>query len=446
MSLTQTAIEILSNLYGQSVASGSFSADSPHTHTKGKTITPPIRGRAKEEKRLGPIDIELKRQAKAALGRLHRRISRKMKDSGQSGDGKTMRVTKKNHKSRLGHDWYQDPNGSHVYQHHSNSNEAILQKIKRLKESLRALTITEETPAYGHEGRAARDAKIAFAARRLEKRAMNKPTLPSWGSGKPIKQSYREGSIAKVGRDLKPNQAIPVRMTARGMIGKHTGSGEPDAWVHNHPENGVVLSREKPETAKVMVAKPKTKIRKRQQNRQPNRLIAALRGLVGSSTSPSTYGANKIKSESYQNTPSNREIGTDSLTDTYASETPGQGGKCKKCRCKKCICKHIREIKEAKKKSRCWKGYKPTPGKKPYSKDSCQPIEEVKKEYQSAAGGLNAKGREYFKRTEGANLQAPVTGKVKPGSKAAKRRKSFCARSRGWTGERGKAARRRWKC
>ena len=39
-----------------------------------------------------------------------------------------------------------------------------------------------------------------------------------------------------------------------------------------------------------------------------------------------------------------------------------------------------------------------------------------------------------------------VTGKVKPGSKAAGRRKSFCARSKGWTGERGKAARRRWKC
>ena len=30
--------------------------------------------------------------------------------------------------------------------------------------------------------------------------------------------------------------------------------------------------------------------------------------------------------------------------------------------------------------------------------------------------------------------------------KDAARRKSFCARSRGWTGERGKAARRRWNC
>ena len=61
-------------------------------------------------------------------------------------------------------------------------------------------------------------------------------------------------------------------------------------------------------------------------------------------------------------------------------------------------------------------------------------------------GGLTAKGRAKYNRATGSKLKAPVTGKVKPGSKAAKRRKSFCARSRGWTGERGKAARRRWNC
>ena len=61
-------------------------------------------------------------------------------------------------------------------------------------------------------------------------------------------------------------------------------------------------------------------------------------------------------------------------------------------------------------------------------------------------GGLTAKGRRRYNRATGSNLKAPVTGKVKPGSKAAKRRKSFCARSRSWTGPRGKAARRRWKC
>ena len=64
----------------------------------------------------------------------------------------------------------------------------------------------------------------------------------------------------------------------------------------------------------------------------------------------------------------------------------------------------------------------------------------------SKGAGLTAKGRAKYNRETGSNLKAPVTGKVKPGSKAAKRRKSFCARSKGWTVERGKAARRRWKC
>ena len=64
----------------------------------------------------------------------------------------------------------------------------------------------------------------------------------------------------------------------------------------------------------------------------------------------------------------------------------------------------------------------------------------------SKGAGLTAKGRAKYNRETGSNLKAPVTGKVKPGSKAAKRRKSFCARSKGWTGERGKAARRRWTC
>jgi len=60
--------------------------------------------------------------------------------------------------------------------------------------------------------------------------------------------------------------------------------------------------------------------------------------------------------------------------------------------------------------------------------------------------GLTAKGRRKYNKATGGNLKAPVTGKVKPGSKAAKRRKSFCARSRGWKGPRGIAARKRWKC
>ena len=61
--------------------------------------------------------------------------------------------------------------------------------------------------------------------------------------------------------------------------------------------------------------------------------------------------------------------------------------------------------------------------------------------------GMTSKGVAAYKaKNPGSKLQTAVTGKVKPGSKAAKRRKSFCARSKGWTGERGKAARARWKC
>ena len=61
--------------------------------------------------------------------------------------------------------------------------------------------------------------------------------------------------------------------------------------------------------------------------------------------------------------------------------------------------------------------------------------------------GMTKKGvKAYRKKNPGSKLKTAVTGKVKRGSKAAKRRKSCCARSKGWTGKRGKAARRRWKC
>ena len=78
----------------------------------------------------------------------------------------------------------------------------------------------------------------------------------------------------------------------------------------------------------------------------------------------------------------------------------------------------------------------------------------VAKRYQSKTGGLNEAGRKYFKRTTGANLKRPVTGKVKPGSKASKRRASFCARMSGVKGpmeKNGKPTRkalalRKWKC
>jgi hypothetical protein len=52
----------------------------------------------------------------------------------------------------------------------------------------------------------------------------------------------------------------------------------------------------------------------------------------------------------------------------------------------------------------------------------------VAKQYQNPKGGLNAKGRAYFKRTEGSNLKAPVKSGTNP------RRVSFAARFAGMKG------------
>lgn len=79
----------------------------------------------------------------------------------------------------------------------------------------------------------------------------------------------------------------------------------------------------------------------------------------------------------------------------------------------------------------------------------------VLKKYQSPTGGLNEAGREYYKRTDGANLKKPVTNTPKPGSKAEGRKKSFCARMGGvkgpMTDEKGRPTRKalalkKWKC
>ena len=72
----------------------------------------------------------------------------------------------------------------------------------------------------------------------------------------------------------------------------------------------------------------------------------------------------------------------------------------------------------------------------------------------SKSGGLTAKGRAKYNRATGSNLKAPVTGTVKPGSEAAKRRKSFCARMSGMPGpmvKNGKPTRKalalkKWRC
>jgi len=74
-----------------------------------------------------------------------------------------------------------------------------------------------------------------------------------------------------------------------------------------------------------------------------------------------------------------------------------------------------------------------------------------------SGAGMTEKGvKAYRAKNPGSKLQTAVTGKVKAGSKDAKRRKSFCARSAGQMKKFPKAAkdpnsrlrqaRKRWKC
>tara|TARA_R100000900_G_scaffold23190_1_gene18526 strand:- start:73 stop:381 length:309 start_codon:yes stop_codon:yes gene_type:complete len=75
---------------------------------------------------------------------------------------------------------------------------------------------------------------------------------------------------------------------------------------------------------------------------------------------------------------------------------------------------------------------------------------------ESGAGMTQAGVERYRRDNPGSKLKTAVTGKVKKGSKAANRRKSFCARSAGQMKKFPKAAknpnsrlrqaRRRWKC
>jgi hypothetical protein len=96
---------------------------------------------------------------------------------------------------------------------------------------------------------------------------------------------------------------------------------------------------------------------------------------------------------------------------------------------------------------RCWAGYTARGLKKKGNRmvPNCVPVSESdeldevaawqRKEGKNPEGGLNRKGIESYRRENpGSKLSMAVTtkpSKLKPGSKAANRRKSFCARMGG---------------
>jgi len=115
------------------------------------------------------------------------------------------------------------------------------------------------------------------------------------------------------------------------------------------------------------------------------------------------------------------------------------------------------KLREVNSPMKCWEGYKRKPGTKEFDKGSCEKSPTKMRKTTKGAGrtfrtpeegaGMTSKGVSDYKRENpGSKLKTAVTGKPKKGSKDEGRKKSFCARSKGWKGERGKAARKRWKC
>ena len=118
-----------------------------------------------------------------------------------------------------------------------------------------------------------------------------------------------------------------------------------------------------------------------------------------------------------------------------------------------------RMLGEAKK---CWKGYKKTGTQKLFGKtyNRCEKIKEdwQKSNRKDGVDGMSQKSVDAYKRENpGSKLKTAVTGKVKKGSKDAKRRKSFCSRSKGQKDmhnidctktpdKKICKARKRWKC
>lgn len=131
-------------------------------------------------------------------------------------------------------------------------------------------------------------------------------------------------------------------------------------------------------------------------------------------------------------------------------------------------CELVEKVKEptGELKDACWKGYTAIGKKMKNGKEvpNCVPVKEEsaawqRKEGKNPTGGLNKKGVESYRRENpGSKLQTAVTtppSKLDPDSKAAKRRKSFCARMSGMPGpmkdEKGKPTRkalslRKWNC
>ena len=156
-------------------------------------------------------------------------------------------------------------------------------------------------------------------------------------------------------------------------------------------------------------------------NASDQRAKEAISGLKQSNKDyQAVVNKDKVKKEEYSmgepqsknaDDTSSRFVGTDSLTNVFKNDTPGQG----KSNTLNIIKRVVSEMH-----TMC---------------DDCDcELREDAKGHKSPSGGLTQKGRDHYNRQSGGNLKAPVTtepSKLKKGSKSANRRKSFCARMGG---------------
>ena len=166
----------------------------------------------------------------------------------------------------------------------------------------------------------------------------------------------------------------------------------------------------------------------------------------------------KIKKEDIHDSSYLRLDSKGSTTLLYKNDTPGEPKSSEAAirkagpKLKKMPKVQEAETREAKMGNPCWKGYKAYGMKKKNGKQvpNCVPVKEniddafeqldevaawQRKEGKRESGGLNQKGVDSYRREHpGSKLKTAVTTKpseLKAGSKAANRRKSFCARMSG---------------
>jgi len=267
----------------------------------------------------------------------------------------------------------------------------------------------------------AQQAAIAIAMKKAGKTPKNEDTDPCWTGYKQIGMKSKGGKqvpncVPVEEEEVNELSIKTLKSFTQGVVKK-----DPGTVLNKHP-TGDTLRRKKALSLALDKIRPSSAIR------QPK--IAA---------NEEYTGAEKVSRNTDE--PSSRFVGTDQLTKTYKDATPGYPSKLSTI---KRVVREQYELVECNGNCTCGCGD--------------PEVKEDAKGYKNPTGGLTQKGRDHYNRESGGHLKAPVTtppSKLKKNSKAAGRRRSFCARMGGVKGpmrdKHGKPTRkalalRKWNC